>query len=719
MGTTEPNTGVDARQLALVSLCLVALVAAAFLAPITTPLGADGGDGGGGGEQSQEGQSGTQTATARPEAGTPGGRGTATGGEGGGRGSGDGDARRDGEPNGGVLGEGAPVPIPGGTAPPTEGCGVVIYERPVPGRNLTVSVYQDTEPAANTRVWFNDDYVGRTDGDGNVTARVPYDRRLNVTVENPDSDPCEFYRYPYEGEETPSDDGATAAIAIQGTRLAAGGLAAERQYSSGVVPQQATPTGDNSTGEYGVYGNVTVRIEGQPYPGSTVTVNATIEDVPMRRANVSLDGQRVGRTDDGGEYALTVPDREVATVTVARGAYNGSARLEVLQLAVRFVAEDPFIVPGEPVAVNATRERAPVENATVTLDGERLGRTDAAGVVRFDAPASPLGTITASTVRQRATVPVASVYAGTIAASIGLVLLAALTTGATARFRGRQRAKRVATGWAVVGVLFVAFAVGEWLGLAAAGSVVALVLLYRYREIVGAGGAATVGLVAGAVDALRRAALAVTGLLEVLVDWAAALAGRLAAWLGSLPRSVSALARRLGVWLVALPRRSVALLGRLPLGWLGVFAAVVAILVGATVVGGPLGFLVAVLALSLAGAVVLYRRRSEGAGDDESEPGATIADDTAATGAGDDTVPSLRELWRRLARWVLPSRWRTSTPTEISRAARDRGLPREPVERFADAFRDVEYGGRPPERYRETVRTAYEAITDAREDEDG
>ena len=81
MGTSEPDAGVDARQLALVSLCLVALVVAAFLAPITTPMGAGDGDGSGGGsgEQQQEGQSVGQTETSGPGAGTPGGgRGTAT-----------------------------------------------------------------------------------------------------------------------------------------------------------------------------------------------------------------------------------------------------------------------------------------------------------------------------------------------------------------------------------------------------------------------------------------------------------------------------------------------------------------------------------------------------------------------------------------------------------------------------------------------------------------
>jgi len=715
VGTNDSEAGVDSRQLLLVGLCLLGLVVAAFLAPVATPLSPFGGDGPGDGQPPESHTGAQPTESGQPtdqEPGTerPGDGAPAT----------DGQAgevpiklKPDGEPDGGILGPGAPVPIPNGTAPPVvDGCAVVVDSRPVPGREITVTVYQDLQPAENTRVWFNDDYVGRTDDSGNLTARVPYTEQLNVTVESPANEPCGFYRYAEDADED------TAAAAVAGSTALAGGAGApddRRQYVVRGPPRQTTTESDNSTGEYDVYGEVNVTIDGSPYPGSTVLVNATIEGVPMRSANVSVDGERVGRTDESGEYVLTVPDKDSATVTVSRGAYNGSAELDVRQLDVRFSAGDPFVVPGDPVSVTVTRDGRPVENATVDFQDERLGTTAADGVVTFRARAAR-GPVTASTLRQTAAVPMLRVYAGTVGAAIGIALMALLTTAVTAAVRGRGSAKRVAVGWAAVGGLFVAFAVAERVGLAGAAGVLLLLLLYRYRSTVRSGGATGASWLRGVLDGCRRAALRVVGVLESLVDWVLAASRRVAAWLGSLPRSVSALARRFGGWLKRVPARLLAGLRGLPLRWLGIIAAAAGLVAGATVVGGARGFLAASGVILIGAVASWYRRRDPGTGETTDTSVDTGHDVTAQP---ESATPTLRELWRRLARWVLPSSWRTSTPTEVSQAAVDRGLPREPVERLTEAFREVEYGGGTASGYRDTVRVAYEALAEAREEDDG
>ena len=87
----------------------------------------------------------------------------------------------------------------------------------------------------------------------------------------------------------------------------------------------------------------------------------------------------------------------------------------------------------------------------------------------------------------------------------------------------------------------------------------------------------------------------------------------------------------------------------------------------------------------------------------------------AAEGRG-----SFREVWRAFARLVVPGRWRTSAPSEVARAAVDRGYPKHPVEELTALFREVEYGGRPlSAAVRDRAAAAFDSIRDAvREDEE-
>ena len=165
------DDGVDRRQFLFVSICLVGLVLAAFLAPVSgenDPVGIDG--------------DGSGSVTDLP--GTP---------------SGDGDGQQPGD---------------GGGDPPTgwipelfewlsgdgerkggpSRCQVYVESNPTPGRPTSVMVTVDREPASGTRVWFNDEFVGQTDDRGLVTADAPYARELNVTVESPIDERCAFSR---------------------------------------------------------------------------------------------------------------------------------------------------------------------------------------------------------------------------------------------------------------------------------------------------------------------------------------------------------------------------------------------------------------------------------------------------------------------------------------------------------------------------------------------
>lgn len=99
--------------------------------------------------------------------------------------------------------------------------------------------------------------------------------------------------------------------------------------------------------------------------------------------------------------------------------------------------------------------------------------------------------------------------------------------------------------------------------------------------------------------------------------------------------------------------------------------------------------------------------------------GASATD--AADGAGDeasDSGLSVADAWAEMRRLVSISDLSARTPAEIARAAVDQGLPRGPVMRLTDAFRDVTYGRADPDGLRETAALALRSLRDGTGGED-
>ncbi|MFC7141953.1 DUF4129 domain-containing protein [Halosimplex aquaticum] len=738
--------GVDRRQVALVVLCLLGLVVAAFVAPILPQSGglgdAGGGSGSNGGSGGSSGQSGDGGGSSDGSGGGSGGAGQTVG-EGSGSGDGNGaggdangegnGANGDGEGDSGGEGdvirdEGDPIPIPGGDEPPTErGCGVVVENEPIPGGTVEVSVYDDLKPAAAVPVWFGDRFVGRTDETGSVSGRAPYTREMNVTVEMPGAD-CEFYRRQYEDEAQSDVDPSGRASPLRSgfdpldaSPLALGGGAAGGE-SVAAQSTQATD-GANDSSPYAVHGSVNVTVGGEPYPGETVLVLATVEHVPMRRASVSVDGERVGRTTANGTYELTVPrDQERVTVTVERGDFAGSTTVDVWLLDARVVPQEGLPFPGEPALVNATVGGPPVTDARVSLDGSRLGRTDEHGSLGLALPADPRQSVTVRTERQRASTSLWSAYLATITPSAFLLLVGIVGVPVTARTRGRGAARRAALVWTAVATMFVGLVVGEAFGLLVSTGVVLLGAALSNRQRVQSGGSSLAESLRALVAFVRRSALAVADWIAVALDRVRAALGRLAARVAALPLSVRGLAARLWGWIRRLPGR----VRSFAAARLTVRRAVAAVVAVAVVAGltwrfgalGLLGSLVALFVVFLA-----YRRwareESDGEASGDGDAGPTFGRGSRPA-SGDDSRArrSLRAIWRQFARWVRPNSWRQSTPGEVSRAAVERGFPERPVRVLTEAFREAEYGDRPSTDRSERAREAFESIEREREGED-
>lgn len=706
-------SGADRRQLLLVALCCGGLVVAAFLAPPTvdpsTPgddstgpspqdRGAAGDRGGGGGAGGDGGSSGGGDGGDGSPGGNPNGPGDASDGDEprGGDGTRSDDGSR-GE-NGGVVGEGGdPIPIPGeGALADVDGCAVLLTERPVPGSKVTVRVFDDARPVAGARVRFDGDPVGRTDEQGNVTGLVPYDRTLSISVDAGGADACDFYRERY-------DDPAAVRPLAAGV---GGGLSIDDSS------RRSQARSGNATGNYSVSGRVDVAVSGDPYPGSRVTIRAHVSGVPVRDGTVTTDGQRLGETDAEGRYVLRVPEREETTVTVSRGDFAGTATVDVLHLAASVRPLEGLPFPGEPARANVTLDDEPAAGADVSLGGRGLGSTTSDGAVEFGLPTDPTAAVTVRTARQTVRVPLWQVYLPTGAGALLLAVVGFATTLGARRVTRPATARRVTLGWAAVGVSYAALVVGEGRGLRLSLAAIAVLGLYRRRHRVRAGGETTAGVLAGAARTVRRLAFAITLGLERVLDRLRVVLARLASRLRAIlrsPRDLPAVLRD-AFRRIAKTVRSHVTVYRLVFLGMGVV-----VVVAATVRWHARGFLASLAGFTCVIAALAAWQRGDanpGRVETQSVQRQPVASDESVD--AEATVVSIRALYRRFARWVLPGDWRTRTPGEVSRAAIDRGLAREPVETLTGAFRAVEYGGESPETRRERASAAFDRLAETR-----
>jgi transglutaminase-like putative cysteine protease len=487
----------------------------------------------------------------------------------------------------------------------------------VAGADVAISVAKNGTPVVGAPVEINDERVGWTGADGTVTTRLPYAAAFTVTARPPDA------ATKYEGS-----DGETAATV---DAWAGGDRRAARRSASRPITADHDGT-NHSSRTYRSDTNATLSVEGTPVAGGGVTVVATIRDVPLRKATVTLDGDRIGTTDADGRAGISLGNVSPGThrLAVRRGAIGATTTLRVRppgtgattparrpSLNVS-VDTSPLSLPGRPATVRTTRNGTPVGGARVAVGGSGVGTTDANGTLGV-------------------TLPIA-----------GSVAVVARADGATAR-----TTLLLARNAALVGLV----ALG---GLALVGREC------RRRGLTARDAVRTVRkgasrLAAWAIAACVRAA-------DLLVRAQRALRRGLAS-LAALPRRLAAqgLAALAGVH----PRRL--------LQWLRAWLA------------GP---------------------RARGETDERS---ASSAEGRVTAGEDGESTPTLRDLWREFVGLVAPPRARTRTPGEIARYAVERGLPAEPVRTLTEAYRDAEYGRATPDddrlaRARDAVRAVREAL---------
>jgi len=385
---------------------------------------------------------------------------------------------------------------------------------------------------------------------------------------------------------------------------------------------------------------------------------------------VSIDGDRVGRTDENGEYALAIPDdgTERLRVDVQRGRYR-AARSSTSGCCAS-PSRATGSLPGQSATVRAAIGTDAAADAAVTLDGERVATTNATGQAAITLPGDPLATVTVTAGDRTASRSMLSVFAPTIVTPVAALLLLVGSPLAVYWADGR-RGLAVLVGLAATLVTGTAgyIVAGRDGALIAVGStllLLALVLAVRRPDLLsGAGDRFTALVVPGEstgdvarswIDRVTEGVLWVTRRVERFVDRIERSLGEVIRQLHRL-RTRSARRRRPGVgrWTPSTDRRGVRFLVGLPRRLLG------SILPGST---------------------------DDEAGIDRSRASTLLRAPTAG--------PAIRALWRNFARRVVPDRYSQRTPGEVSRRAIDAGFLRESVVELTSVFRDVEYGGEPP-----------------------
>jgi len=502
-----------------------------------------------------------------------------------------------------------------------------------------------------------------------------------------------------------------------------------------------------------------------PVPGRPATVEVTRGGRPLADVPVSFNGERVGRTNESGLVSATVPFAAELVVGVAENATlrrsesdmdgpepgAGSAtvglgggavatgsglgavsepaaaqdgdesagnetteRFDVPTNVTVTVAGDPE--PGETVTVETRLANRSLPDATVAVDGERVGETAADGTVAAALPAAESATITATrgAANGTLTLPLANVSVATSGFALpGLSVTVSVTDGgdpvegATVAVGGRT----VATGPNGEATVSLPVATGATATVTTPAGITKTASVPYQFATAGAVLALVLALAVALVFLHRRASAAGHSLSEHL--------STLAAWLpGAAVGALVALAARGERLLGRLPAVGAAVADRLRAAIRAAIAAVRERGLDRDAIPGPRA-LAALLLARLRAALARLRATLRGARTAVT-PG--DADDTPAPASDEADPPPVQHgptarerieaAWADFRSRVPATDREAMTPGELSREAVAAGFPDSPVRTLTDAFRAVEYGRRDPHGHVEAAERARDRLLD-------
>ena len=568
----------------------------------------------------------------------------------------------------------------------------------IPGRNVTVTVTRGGSPQSGVTVRFNNESVGLTDADGQLRAQVPFEETLFVEIEPPAENSQPTGSPAQRGATNLAGSGALSAAFAGGGGVVTGGSPATESSQQGA-------DGTNRTVRLDVDTELRVVAPETPTPDQSISVRAEIEQFPITEAAVSVDGRFVGLTDGSGNITVDVPYADQVNVTAQRGEARASTTIRPRRLNVSVTGER---TPGNELRITATVGNATVPNATVRLDGDRVGQTNASGSASFTVPFRPdvvVGVTRGASTTNRTvdlpdelTVTTSGVVAPGLSVETTVTVDGEPVPNATVRGDGELLGT---TGGG--GVLEVTVPVqnayelrvsrGElrgsttvpWIlllpGLVVLGLVtlVGLTLSSRYLDV-GPSPAAFVARVRrSTARTLRRVVSSVVGAVAYVASLLDRLEGYCRHLVSDTVATLRATPSRIASWLGQRKRRIRA--------WLRAYWAslrgVLTRYYDAVRETGPREF--------LSRLVSALRGRVQSLGSVTSGTRGEATQGTAATATDDDEQIDIQDAWRELTARVPVSNPEATTPVQYGERAVDHGLPAEAVETLTELYRKAEY----------------------------
>ena len=327
--------------------------------------------------------------------------------------------------------------------PPQPPYNISLNRSAVAGAPVTIQVTKNGSAVSGAPVYVQGERIDWTDFDGEVDTQLPWEQNISIVVRPPGAET--------KGQEQSASEHA-AVIDSQGylpsptdgsqLRYAIGEPSIDRipldtQRSNlwgGVVTGSSRTNGagfgqsvfqtettvNQSTENYTAETNVTIDLPESVVQGETVSLEATVKDVPLRNATVTVNGVPVGEADREGtfEFAFNNTSLGENTVSVSRGEVEGSTTIIVtappdpdeneengteesaggqdsrsINMSVSPLFDFP--VPLGPATVNVTDDAGPVGGAHITVNGNPVGETSANGTMQMRFPISKSATVSA------------------------------------------------------------------------------------------------------------------------------------------------------------------------------------------------------------------------------------------------------------------------------------------------------------------------------------
>jgi hypothetical protein len=430
-----------------------------------------------------------------------------------------------------------------------------------------------------------------------------------------------------------------------------------------------------------------------------------IEQFPVTEAAVSVNGQFVGLTNESGYVTVDIPYAEQLNITAERGEARATTTLTPRVLNITVTGER---TPGKRLQITATVGNATVQNATVRLDGEQIGETNASGNATFTAPFRPDIVVGVSrgelAVNRTIDLPDELTVTTSGLAVPGLSVATTVTINgepvpnATVRGNGGVLGTTASSGVLDVSLPFqnsykLTVSRGElqgsktvsWilllpiLGVLGLLGLAGVTLSSRYFDV----GPSPASLVArvrqGIASALQRLVSSVVGAVAYVVGLLERLETYCRRLIADTLATLRATLGRIASWIARQYHRTQ---GWLQTQWASLRSALSRYYVFVRETDPRA--LVGILAAAIKRQVKSVQRVAT-----SRDPEATRG--TAATTSSDDGRIDIQQAWRELTARVHVSNPQATTPVQYGERAIDRGFPADAVETLTELYRKAEY----------------------------